>query len=321
MSQSNNLHVVFGCGPLGQATARALLAQGLRVRMVSRGGTQSIPPGAAIVKADARDAAQAVEASAGAASIYQCVGMVYDINVWRRDWPRLQAAGIAAAQAHNAPYIFGDNLYMYGDTNGKPVDEASPYLAKTNKGQVRATLARELMEAHTRGTVRAACVRGSDFYGPCVQAGGVLGSRSIGAMLAGKPAQFIGNIDMPHTYTFIDDFGRAMATVGTRADALGQIWHAPNVETLSTRQHMTRFFEAAGVKPRFQVVPKVVIGAMGVFIPMMRELKEMMYGWEKPYIVHSDKIKQRLGLDAIPLAEAIATTLAWYRANGSVAAA
>ncbi len=313
----NNIHVIFGMGALGQATARALLAQGARVRMVSRSGSGKTPAGVEVIKADIGDEDQARSAAKNALAIYQCVGIPYDIKVWRVQWPRAQSAGLAAARANAAKYIFGDNLYMYGDTNGAPVDETSPDTATTQKGRLRATIARMVLDAHSRGDVRAAIVRGSDFFGPGVYEQGVIGQRSVGAMLAGKPAQFIGSIDLPHTFTLIDDFGAAMATVGLRDEALGQIWHAPNPETLTTRQIMTKFATAANMPVRYQMLSRPLLTVLGLFMPAMGELREMLYGWEKPYVVRSEKITNQLGLRATPMDSYVNQTLEWFRSMKS----
>ena len=311
----NNLHVVFGAGSLGLATANALAAQSKRVRVVSRSGKANVPAGVEVARADVEDAAQAIEATKDANVIYNCIGLPYDIKTWSAKWPVVQANLIGAAQASGAKYIFGDNLYMYGDTNGAPVNEDSPNLATMKKGQLRARIAQMVLDAHHRGEIRAAIVRGSDFFGPTVTNNGVIGERSVGAMLRGKPALLIGNIDLPHTYTFIEDFGKALALVGERDEALGQIWHAPNAETLTTRQMMQTFAKAANVPVKFQVLSNSMVSLLGVFMPLMRELGDMAFSRAKPYIVQSDKITRVLGLKATPLSQAVQRTLDWYRAN------
>jgi nucleoside-diphosphate-sugar epimerase len=315
----NNVHIIFGAGSLGLATANALVAQNKRVRIVSRSGKARGLTGVEVFRADVENAAQAIEAASGAAVIYNCIGLPYDIRIWTDKWPRIQANLIGAAKASGANYIFGDSLYMYGDTNGAPVNEDSPNNATTKKGKLRTQIAQMVQDAHARGEIRSAIVRGSDFFGPTVTSNGFIGERSVGAMLRGKPALLVGNIDLPHTYTFIEDFGQAMAVVGERAEALGQIWHAPNVETLTTRQMMQRFADAAKLPIKFQVIGNTVLILMGLFVPFMRELGDLAYSREKPYIVESDKITRLLGLKATPLPVAVQRTLDWYGAQPQTA--
>jgi nucleoside-diphosphate-sugar epimerase len=313
MATTNEWHVVFGAGALGLATMRALLDEGKRVRVVTRSGRAHLPAGVESVKADLEDTASAIAAAQGASVVYGCAGLPY--MEWATRWPKIQAASLAAAKANDAMFVFGDNLYMYGDTDGRPLREDLPDAGHARKAKVRAQIADMVMQAHLRGDVRAAICRGSDFFGPDVTDTGLLGTRSVGAMLRGKPAQFFGNIDLPHTFTFIEDFGRAMALLGAQPAALGQVWHAPNAETLTTRQLMTMFYEEAGLKPNIQVMGRTMLRIAGVFMPIVRELDEIFYHYEKPYVVESDKIQRAFGIRPTPLREAVRQTLAWYRAH------
>lgn len=45
----------------------------------------------------------------------------------------------------------------------------------------------------------------------------------------------IGRLDMPHTWTFSADFGKALAIAGTHEEAMGEIWHVPS-ETVTGQQ-------------------------------------------------------------------------------------
>lgn len=82
------------------------------------------------------------------------------------------------------------------------------------------------MRAHETGRIRATIGRGSDFFGHHVHLSTV-GDRVFARAFEGKPAQVLGNADVPHTVTYIEDFARALVTLGEREEALGQVWHAP----------------------------------------------------------------------------------------------
>jgi hypothetical protein len=53
--------------------------------------------------------------------------------------------------------------------------------------------------------------------------------------------------------------------------------------------------------------------ALGLVNPTMRELVEMQYQFEEPFVVDSAKISNKLGLGATPLDGAVAATLQEYR--------
>jgi nucleoside-diphosphate-sugar epimerase len=227
-------------------------------------------------------------------------------------FPALQKSILEGAIANSAKLIVGENLYMYGDTNGKTIVEDLPYLAATRKGKVRAEMSRALMAAHQTGKTQIAIARGSDFYGPGVLSS-ALGERTIVTLLKGKPAEITGSLDNPHTYTNINDFGEAMAILGEHEKAYGQAWHVPNPETLTQRELVTLFFNSAGKIPKFTVMGKPMLILGGLFIPEARETVEMLYEFEKPFIVGSEKFISTFGNIATPHEVGIDAALDWYR--------
>jgi hypothetical protein len=46
---------------------------------------------------------------------------------------------------------------------------------------------------------------------------------------------------------------------------------------------------------------------------MMRELAEMAYEFDQPFILDTSKYQSAFGAASAPLADAIAATVAWYR--------
>jgi nucleoside-diphosphate-sugar epimerase len=303
------LHVIFGSGPLGMATARALLADGKRVRMVNRSGAAAAPDGVEIVRGNASDPDSVRAVTAGAAVVYQCAQPPY--TRWPEEFPALQAAVLAGTAAQGAKLVVAENLYMYGLVD-RPMTEDLPNAATTRKGRTRAVMSETLLEAHRRGDLRVAIARGSDFFGPGVVES-LLGERVFGPALRGKAAQAVGNLDLPHTYTFIDDFGRALATLGEHEAGLGQIWHVPNAETLTTRQIITMIYEELGQAPKMSGVGRTMLRLVGLFVPGARETVEMMYEFEHPFVVDSSKYVRTFGDHATPMRDAIRHTLAWYQ--------
>jgi nucleoside-diphosphate-sugar epimerase len=139
-----------------------------------------------------------------------------------------------------------------------------------------------------------------------------LGERAISPALQGKAASLVGRLDVPHTYTVIDDFGKALVVLGEREAALGQAWHVPNPPTLTQRELMTLFFEAIDQPPKMSGMGKIMMSFGGLFIPEARETAEMMYEFEKPFVVDHSKYARTFG-DHATSAEAVTQTLDWYR--------
>jgi nucleoside-diphosphate-sugar epimerase len=289
-----------------------LVARGRTVRMVNRSGAmEDAPHGIELMSGDAYDRAFAREAARGAAVVYQCAQPGY--TQWVEKFPPLQASVLDAAADVGAKLVIGENLYMYGDIGGKPLTEDLPYAAKTKKGKVRAQMANDALAAHRAGKVRVAIGRASDFFGP-YGLGSAMGERVFVPALQGKKASLIGNLDMPHSYTYLPDFGRALAILGERDEALGQAWHVPNDRPDITQREFTNLvFEEIGLPPQMSGMGRAMMRLGGLFIPEAREGIEMMYEFEKPFVVDSNKFERTFGVKATPLEESIPATVAWYR--------
>ena len=313
MSDINrDLHVIFGTGPLAMAVMRDLVSKGKPVRMVNTRGQADVPAGVAVVKGDAYTVESVRELTKDARVVYQCAMPPY--TEWPQKFPALQASIIDGVAGSGARLVIAENLYLYGEVNGK-MTEGLPYLATTRKGRTRAQLSEAALAAHQAGKIPVAIGRGSDFFGPAVLES-AFGARAIRPALDGKTAQLTGNIDLPHTVTFIDDFGKALVILGERPEALGHAWHVPNdTPTLTQRQWMTQFYEEIGKPAKMSGMGKLMMMFGGLFIPNARESVEMMYEFEKPFIVDSSKFERTFQVTATPMRTAVRATLAWYRAH------
>lgn len=310
---ASGLHVVFGAGPLGLALLRALAARQVRTRLVTRGGKRAIGSATPFewFEADATDSRSAQRACAGAAVVYHCAGAPY--HRWAELLPRMMDGIAGAARVAEAKLIYADNLYLYGKVAG-PMREDLPSNPNSRKGQVRAQLADRLLEAHSRGAVRAAIGRGSDFFGPNVLLSHA-GNRLFPQALAGKPTDALGDPDKLHSFTFIDDFAAALVMLGERDEALGRAWHVPTAEALTHRAFIERVYRLAGSEPKLRHVPRALVSLLAVVDPTLREVKEMLYQLEEDFVVDSSRFTRTFGLAPTPLDDAIRATLAWYRAN------
>jgi nucleoside-diphosphate-sugar epimerase len=305
-------HIIFGTGAIGLATLDALLRRGETVRMINRSGSAPVPDEIQVVGGDAADAQFTIEVTRGAQVIYQTLNPPY--SRWVEEFPAMQDGVLAAAQAHEARLVSMENVYMYGRPAGRPLTETRDYAAHTKKGKLRAQMATELLAAHQAGRVAVAIGRASDYFGPRGGAQSNLGDRVFPAALAGKTARVLGDPDQPHTYTYIPDIGEGLAVLGEHLDALGQVWHLPNdPDTRTTRQLCELAFQQADAQ-RAQVrqIPPLLLRFAALTNPTVRELLEMQYQFAEPFIVDSSKIANALHVEATPIEQALAGTLATY---------
>ena len=315
-TKNGSVHLVVGAGPLGLAVARELRRREEPSRSVTRGGRADAPADAEVVSADVSDPHQARRAFEGASVVYQCAAGRY--SKWPELLPPLMDGVIEGASAVGARVVYGDNLYAYGPVRG-PLTEDLPSRPVGSNARTRARVAEALMEAHANGKVRAAIGRGSDFFGPHAL-NSTVGKRVFTRMLADKPAQVLGNPDVPHTVTFIDDFARALVTLGSRDEALGEVWHVPSAETVTIRRFVEMVAEQSGRPAKLSVTPSWLLGIGGLFNPDVRALREVLYQSQEAWVMDHSKFERAFGPGATPHQEAIRPTLEWFsRAGGSKA--
>jgi hypothetical protein len=221
---------------------------------------------------------------------------------------------VAAAGRAGARLVVLDNLYAYGRTGGVAMTEETPQNPCSRKGEVRARLHEELMAAARRGDARIAVGRASDFFGPGAWAGSMLGQPFWPAALAGKTVSLVVNPDTRHTYHYSRDVAAGLAALGLDA-AVDGLWMLPCALAETTRALVGRFAGALGRPIPIRRVPRLVMTGAGLFLAIARELNEMRYQWEEPFVVDDARFRARFGDLATPLDVAARETLADARAR------
>lgn len=304
--------VVFGTGPVGLALIEHLNERGEEVRAVNRSGSADLPDGVDLMGGDASDREFATRAARGANVVYQCLNPPY--TIWPELFPPLQEAVVAAAVEAGAKLVSFENLYMYGPTGGEPITEDHPPRPVGEKGRARAEMARELLGAHESGRLRVAIGRASDYFGPRGLVSH-MGERVFYPALEGKNAQVFGDPDQPHTFTYLPDIAAGLATLGHREEADGRPWHLPNPETLTTRAFVRKVYEAAGTDGDVSAMPNFLVNLVALFNSSVREIKEVLYQFEEPFVVDSRAFEETFDQTATHLDLAIETTVDWFQAN------
>ena len=311
MNAHDQLHVVLGAtGGAGGALVRELAGRGHRVRAVSRKPAADLPEAVEQLAADAADPAQARTACEGATVVYHCAQPPY--QRWAAEFPALTASIAEAAAGAGARLVYADNLYAYGPVH-EPLTEDLPALATTKKGRVRTLMAERLLAAHRSGTLQVAIGRSSDYYGPG-GANSVVGDILFGAAAKGNRARWMGRLDVPHSLNYLQDVARALITLGARPEALGEVWHVPGAEPLTGREFVELITAALGRPVKVTATPRLAVRIAGVFDPRARETTEMLYQWERPFVLDASKFQRALGpFQPTPHHQAVATTVAWFR--------
>lgn len=310
MNTTNNIHTVLGAGQVAKATIAALLARGLPVRVIHRSGTFPKQSGLEVVAADITNVMQLTQAFTGSAVVYMCAMPAY--HRWGQEFDAMMTNVLQACAETGSSMVFADNLYMYQESPNAPLNESTPLKPTTRKGVIRARIAEMVLQAHRNGKVKIAIARASDFFGPGVD-NAMLGSRFFPQLIAGKTVQWFGNPDMPHTFTYVPDFGKALVELGADGMGWGEVWHVPNCITCTARDATDATAALTKQPVKLKGGGRLMLRMVGLFIPAAKEMIEMLPHFEAPYVVDDRKWRSRMQTKATPWREALSVTLASYQ--------
>lgn len=305
------LHVVLGAGPAGSTIVQELVSRGLPVRHVSLGPIPDSPTGVQTVQADMSSPSEAIAANEGAAAIYHAVNVPYHMQV--EVMPQIANAVLEAAARHGAHLVVLDTLYPYGEADGAAITEQTPWAATSRKGQMRAALDRNYLDAHEAGQVRVSIGRSADFYGPRV-INSTLGGAFFPAAMSGEPAIGFGDITLPHSYSYVPDIASGLVDLGTAGNGFadGRIWHLPTAPAVSTQE----VHRIVGQILNRRVIAEVLDTAVpvGPFdATFMKEYEEMFYQHVIAQHMISTPFEQHFDRQPTSLADGLRQTVAWYR--------
>lgn len=308
---TGDLHVVLGAsGGMGAAVASELGRRGLAVRAVSRGGAALAAGDGEVVSADVSTAEGARRAVEGATVVYHCAQPAY--IRWVEEFPAMTSAVADACAAVGAKLVMGDNLYMYGPVEG-PISEDTPQRPASRKGRVRKAMADDLLRRHAAGTLRIAIGRASDYFGPNGANSGP-GALVFGPLAKGRKPRWLGRLDMPHTLHYLPDIGAGLVTLGLHAAADGRAWILPADAPRTGREWLAAVAQTVERPVRPAAVTPAMNWLVGVFVPMAREMNELMYQSTAPFVVDDRAFRRAFGDEVVvtPTADALRTTVEWF---------
>ena len=292
-------------GAIGNELAKALKEYTGDIRLVSR-NPGKVNPGDHLLSADLTKPADVLKAVDGSEIVYLTVGLPYEIKSWQNTWPNIMKNVINACKIHRAKLLFFDNIYMYNPDFLDRMTEETPVSPVSKKGVVRAEIAKMIMDAVEKGEVEALIARSADFYGPSINNTSVLTETVFKNYFNGKKANWPGSVKYKHSYTYTPDADKATALLGNTTDAYNQVWHLPTASNpLTGIQWIEAIAREMGVEPKYQVAPKFLVRILGLFEPIMKEMVEMMYQYERDYVFDSHKFEKRFDFVPTPYLDGI----------------
>jgi nucleoside-diphosphate-sugar epimerase len=299
------LHTILGStGNIGTALAKDLSAYTDNIRLVSRNPSK-INSKDHLMKADLLNSSELDAAVAGSGTVYLVAGITYKVKIWQEQWPVIMKNTINACKKHGAKLVFFDNMYCYDPNHVGNLTENSPVNPQSQKGKVRAKIAQMVLDEIKSGKLTAMIVRAADFFGPGAKLS-FLNESVINRMKAGKTAQWLYAGDKKHSFTYIPDAAYATAFLAQQENAWNQVWHLPTSKVYPTGQETVNILaKHLGVEPKLQVLGPFMLNLVSLFIPVLKEIKELRYQLDQDYCFDSTKIEKAYGLKAISIEEGL----------------
>jgi nucleoside-diphosphate-sugar epimerase len=287
--------ILGAAGNIGTLLAEELRKYTDKVRLVSR-TPRRINNTDELVSVDVTLPGAIDRAVKGSDIVYLVVSLDYNLRVWETQWPALMKNTIDACIKYNSRLVFFDNVYMYDEREIPHMTEESKMNPPSRKGQVRRDICNMLFSAIKEGKINALIARSADFYG--TDAGDIIPYQLIIKNLAaGKSASWFIRSDAVHSFTYIRDAARATAILGNTPDAYGQVWHLPTDSTRITVSDFTQMIAAElNERSHIRIIPMFIVRMMALFNPLMKEMSEMMYQYDRDYFFDSSKFVKKFGI-------------------------
>ena len=305
------MRVLFigGTGNISTAATRLLAERGVDLTVLNRGQSDAVlPDGVRQIQADVRDRAAAAEALRG---------QEFDVVVdWIAFVPEHVATDIALFGGTISQYVFISSATVYRKPSPFfPLVEEAPlgnpgWQYATDKIACEELLRREHIETGFPATI----VRPSYTYGetwlPTALEG--VDYTVVDRMLRGKKVIVPGDGESLWAMTHNTDFARALAGILGNPEAVGESFHITSDEVLTWNQIAETIAAAAGLEPRIAHIPSDLIAAIDPELGV-----GLLCDKAHSLVFDNAKIKRFVpGFEAaVPFAEGIARSLAWFAAD------
>ncbi|TXK52088.1 NAD(P)H-binding protein [Pontibacter qinzhouensis] len=310
--------VLGGTGSIGYAFTKELLAHQEQTTLLVRNKQKAqklFPdhPDLTLVEGDATNLELLKSLSATATHIFY--GINYPYPQWEGNMERITNLVIEAATPAKATILFPGNIYNFGLTTH--ITETSPETPCSRKGQLRVKLEQLLKQAATAGRCHVINLRLPDFWGPNVVNEGI--APIFRGALTGKAMPWLIRNDIPHQLVYTPDAARAFYALSVAApEEPYALYNFAGEIVPSIKAWQEQIAAVAGTRPKHKVYSKTLLNILSMFMPLMREIKEMAYLWDNTLLLHDDKLRRTLPHFAVtPMPEAIQHTLAWFRQHSA----
>jgi len=286
-------------GVVADAIAKELTKFTTDIRLVSR-NPKKVNSTDNLFAADLTNLEQTRKAVEGSEICYLAIGFPYSAKIWAEKWPITIKNVVIVCIEQNVKLVFFDNVYAL-DSNAIPnITEESPMNPESKKGKTRELVDKIVLENMEQGKIQAIIARAPNVYGP-VEKNSFLMGLVYDYLKKNQTAKWVINADVKHTMGYLKDLAYGTVLLGNTPDTYNQIWNLPvDPNPLTGREWVKLYAEAMGKKNKVQILPAWLLRVLSLFIPVMGELYEMRYQYDRDYIFDSSKFNKRFNYTATP---------------------
>ena len=245
----------------------------------------------------------------GSEIVYLTVGFDYNTKHWQKVWPELINNVVDACIQHHAKLVFFDNIYAIGGDNVKHITENSPVSPTSKKGIVRAAVDQVILDGIEKRGLHAIIARSADFFSGIKEKSLVM-NLVYDNLKKGKKAQWFCNAKVIHSCSYTPDLAIGTAMLGNTPDAYDQIWNLPtDPQKITGEGWIDLFAKEMNVSNKYTVLPKWGLRVLGIFVPILREMVEMCYQFDRDYFFDSSKFNTRFNFTPTTNAVAVKETV------------
>ncbi len=284
-------------GRFGLAATQAFAAAGWHVLAhVRRDAVAGMPGSVELVRAPLEAVAGALAGRPTPNVVVHGINPIYT----RWDEEALPAARAAMDLAGHlgARFMLPGNVYNYGAGMPALLDETTPQRPTTAKGRIRAEMEAELERRAASGRLCATVVTAGDFFGG--GSGSWLDQAIVKRVARGR-LDYPGDPALVHAWAYLPDLARAFV-------ALAEAPAAAPLERFTFAGHSVTGHEFLAAIERAATtlgistpargwghgrMPWPLIRALGVVVPMFRELARMSYLWRVPHALSGRRLATR----------------------------
>lgn len=294
------MQTILGSGGIvADEIAKELTKFTTDIRLVSR-NPKKVNDTDSLFSADITSLEQTRAALTGSEVCYLTIGFPYSAKIWEEKWPVTIKNVVQACYEQKVKLVFFDNIYALDTNTIGHITEESPMNPESKKGKVREFVDNHILENMRQGRIQAIIARAPNIFGP-VDKNSFLTGLVYDYLKKDKAAKWVFNAEVKHSMGFIKDLAYGTVLLGNTPDAYNQIWNLPvDPNPLSGKEWVKLYAEAMGKKNRVQVLSPWLLRLLSVFVPVMGELYEMRYQYDRDYIFDSRKFNQRFNYRATP---------------------